>query len=129
MLASGQVVMARLVPNAVWELLESGDVAMSWENAIAWNETNHILKGTENYDLAMDYVEFLVDPQRQADMSLVSHNGPVNEGALDLLDPEVAANLPIPPDSIDTALFQDYAWYGKNYDSMVNAWTEWQATG
>lgn len=129
MLASGSVVMARMSVAPLWDLITSGKLAVNWTNPICYSENNQIVKGTESYDQAMNYVEYIVDPKRQAELAMISHNGPVTPKALEFIPEDIQEYLPVPPDKASTVVWHDYEFYGSGYDELVERWDKWRLEG
>lgn len=128
MLATGQVSIARMHIPTIWDLVIDGTVTVNWPEAICWTEMVHIIKGAD-MEAAMDYVEVIADPEIQAEMVQQSHAGPVNRDALELVPEDIRDLLPVPEQYLEQVVWQDYEWYGANYEDMAERWNTWQLEG
>ena len=126
MLATNQAQMVRTAVESAWDLVQSGEISVNWTNAICWTESIHILKGAANVDGAVAYLEYVVSPENQAAYAMAAHVGPVNPDAYEFIPEELHDLLPVPPEALDTVIWQDYQWYGDNYDNMVEEFDKWR---
>ena len=72
------------------------------EGAIAWNQGYMMMKNAKNTEQAYAWLNFQNTPEGGAAMSTVYSANPVGKGAVDLLDPKVAAfyNAAFPGDAL-----------------------------
>jgi spermidine/putrescine transport system substrate-binding protein len=72
------------------------------EGAIAWNQGYMMMKNAKNTEQAYEWLNFQNTPEGGAAMSTVYSANPVGKGAVDLLDPKVAAfyNAAFPGDAL-----------------------------
>lgn len=87
---------------------------------IVWNQGLYeiggwcIPKGTPNVALARDYIRSTLDAKRQAVYSNSTLDGPVNKGALGLMDPKRAALMPTWPDNFKQLTKFDNEFWSRN---------------
>lgn len=124
MLANKDVAMARLSISPIWELVTSGQLAVTYNQAICWNESLHIIKGA-NYDAAMKYIIYEMDPVRQAAFAQEARYGPSNLAAFEYIPDDIEALLPGSPAMEADLLIEDYQWYGDYYEEMAEEWNLW----
>jgi spermidine/putrescine transport system substrate-binding protein len=72
------------------------------EGAIAWNQGYMMMKNAKNTEQAVEWLNFQATPAGGAAMATVYSANPVGKGAVDLLDPKVAAfyNSAFPSDAL-----------------------------
>ncbi|GAA3882465.1 ABC transporter substrate-binding protein [Gibbsiella dentisursi] len=126
------------------QLLQSGEVDLSdtWNAralaaihsgapvSIVWQGTYSvdgwaIVKGTSKLKQAQQFVRFCMRPDRQAEYSALTSNGPSNSKALSMMDPAAAQQLATHPKNLQGLVRQDDAWWGKNYDAANERFQEW----
>jgi putative spermidine/putrescine transport system substrate-binding protein len=125
MLSSGRVDMVRMSTAPFFDLIQSGDVAVSWAEPICSLDSIEIVGNTEQYEEAMAFIEFQAQPERQAEYAILSHNGPITPEAFEFIPDDIEVALPGSPDTAANIVWSDNQWYGENYDEMVERWNEW----
>lgn len=104
---------------------EGGPVAMSWEGASRRMNAWLVPSGSEKVDLAMQFIDFASQPERQAKFAELSGYGPTNKAAVDSLDEETIKKLPSNPDWFDAGFDWDASWWAKNEEAMLKRWSKW----
>ena len=125
MLANKDVAMARMNVSPIWDMLTAGNLAVTFNEAICWTESLHVVKGG-NYDAAMKYLAFVADPKRQAEFAEKAKVGPINPEAFQFIPENLATLLPGNPGQAGQVFEQDYEWYGNNYETLAEEWTKWR---
>lgn len=130
------------------QLLQSGEVSLSdtWNSRalaaihagapvkIVWQGTYSvdgwsIVSGTPRLAQARQFIKFCMRPDRQAEYSALTSNGPSNSKALGLMDKSAAQQLATWPENLKGLVRQDAAWWGKNYDAANERFQEWLIGG
>lgn len=133
------------------QLLASGDLAMTYawngrvstanrqdkrDFRIVWDaghlngsEYYAVMKGTPNLDNALGFLKFAAEPAQQAAFTNITPYAPLNNEAIPLLDPGLAADLP--SNHMNTAVDQDdpayVSFWLDNMDSLNERFAAWQA--
>lgn len=71
-----------------------------------------LLKGSRNLELAHKFINFAIDPERQARMAKAVPYGPTNLDAFRFLTADEAAVVPTSPDNIKKQFWWDVSWWG-----------------
>ena len=72
-----------------------------------------LVKGSQNKDMAMKFIDFALDAKRQAGMVKENPYGPSHAKAFDHLTKEEARDLTTSPDNIGRQFWIDEEWWGK----------------
>lgn len=84
-----------------------------------------ILKGTKNYDLAMEFIAFASTPEQQAELTKYIPYGPTNRKAFDYIDKSVWQYLPTSPENLAKQVVVDVNWWVKNFDQVNERFQAW----
>jgi putative spermidine/putrescine transport system substrate-binding protein len=124
LLASREVVLGSAYNGRIYIGMQKGaPVAIEWAQANAQLQIQCILRGSKNQENAQKYVDFIMQPQVQAEFSKMIPYGPTNRKAFDHLPAEVSRNL---PNFYESQIFyQDAVWWSDNRDHVEKAWNEW----
>ncbi|ONG52927.1 spermidine/putrescine ABC transporter substrate-binding protein [Pseudoroseomonas deserti] len=144
----------QLKPSIIWwergsqpaQLLASGELAMtvayngritaanqtdnrnfgiSWRNNLFTLDSWVVMKGTPNRAAALNFINFVTQPARQAEMPPRIPYGPTARGAQDGLPAAVQANLPTTPANAEGALqISDQFWLD-NLDKLNQRFNNW----
>ncbi|MCC7274604.1 MAG: polyamine ABC transporter substrate-binding protein [Alphaproteobacteria bacterium] len=107
-------------------ILEGQPFGISFDGAAITFEGWVIPKGSKNYDAAMKFITFALQPQRQADLTKYIAFGPTNQKALPLVDPKVMAVLPSQPDNFKKGFLFSGDWWGPNLEKATERFNEWR---
>jgi putative spermidine/putrescine transport system substrate-binding protein len=72
-----------------------------------------IVKGGRNRDLAMAFINFAIDPEKQANMAKRVPYGPTSTEAFKFLSDDEAAVVPTSPRNIEKQFWWDVDWWGR----------------
>ena len=90
---------------------------------IAWTG---VPRGSKNREAAMQFLDFALDPDRQAELSNYSVDAPSHVAAMDKVDPAIRKWLP------DVAskdnCFTDAEWWSTNLEPLTIRYKEWLLT-
>lgn len=128
LLASGEAPLVKAWNGRVYVAANEGQpVANEFNEHLLSYDQVVIPKGYPNKDLAMEWMgHFVHDLEGQADDTVASAYAPVNDEALDLLDPEVVAQLPTSEENAgQRAIVMDYQYWAENYDEVAERFNEW----
>ncbi|WP_419900568.1 ABC transporter substrate-binding protein [Roseomonas sp. USHLN139] len=144
----------QLKPSIIWwergsqpaQLLASGELAMtvayngritaanqtdnrnfgiSWRNNLFTLDSWVVMKGTPNRAAALNFINFVTQPARQAELPPRIPYGPTARGAQDNLPAAVLANLPTTPANAEGALqISDQFWLD-NLDKLNQRFNNW----
>jgi putative spermidine/putrescine transport system substrate-binding protein len=125
-LASGDVVMSSAYNGRIAATQKEGsNLKVVWNGGIYDFDAWAIPKGAKNKDEAMKFIAYVLQPERQKEYSQNIAYGPVNPKAVELLDSDVAAQLPTTPENIKDQVAMDvvfWADYGEALEQRFNAW-------
>jgi putative spermidine/putrescine transport system substrate-binding protein len=127
------------------EQLETGEVAMSlawtsrlyaarqngskfepaWSQPIGVWESLSVVKGSENKDLAMDFIAYALKAKPQARFTETIPLAPVNLAARPRVSGELEQMLPTNPVRKRQLVYQDMSWMSENFEEANEQWTAW----
>ena len=113
---NGRIFNARAEGKPVQEIWDGGLIDMDF-----WV----IPKGSENVDLAMEFIQFASRAEQQAELPKHIPYGPANKMASEGLSAEILANLPTSEAHIDRMIFIDSAWWLENQEEVMEQWEIW----
>jgi putative spermidine/putrescine transport system substrate-binding protein len=123
MLATKQTVLGSAWNGRVQVLVDSrAPVAIEWNQAARQLQTLCIFKGAANVDAAHQYIDFALQPERQAEVARLTGYGPINRKAFDFLDAETTAKMPTAPEHMKTGYTTDAAWWVANRKDVAAQW-------
>lgn len=118
----------------IWNGRASGTIAdgapveLVWPGATLETALWGVAKGSPNAGAAWEFIQFAVQPDRQADFSRHISYGPSNPKAYEFLSDDVADMLPSNPKYKDVVLVVDPIWGGDNRAALAERFTQWLAT-
>ena len=90
---------------------------------IAWTG---MLRGSKNHDASMQFLDFMLEADRQAELANLSYSAPANADGMPMVDAAVAKWLP------DVAskdnCFTDAEWWSTNLEPLTIRYKEWMLT-
>ncbi len=95
-----------------------------WSNPIYSIDSWAIPANSPNKELAMEFLNYVTNAQRQADFSARMPYGPTNMEAPGLMKPEDAAELPAGK-NIETGLFFSDKFWTDHNDAITERWNNW----
>lgn len=125
LLQNGELDMMSAWSTRAYTAISSGaPVGLTWEgvyNIDGWT----IPKGTEKLDLAREFIQYTMDPERQARFTQKLALGPANQKAYDFIDPEQAKNFPTAPGNFDGLILLDAQYWADNQDALTERFEQW----
>lgn len=128
-LAQGAVAMVLSTNSRVTVLKDQGlPVELVWNQAIHEQWTGAAVpKGAPHQDAAFRLVDFMAQPENQAQFARLTFYGPTNSKALELLDDETLDKLPNSPAHAKVAFPMDMQALSEQLDEYNTRYTEWLA--
>ena len=125
MLNSGEITMTPWT-RGITQLIAGDPIGVIYENAILSFEGWTVPKGARNADIAMQFINFAIKPERQAALTNHVAFGPTNIKAMPLVDPKVAKWLPSNPEHWKKGALMSGDWWGPNLQKATEQWNEWR---
>ena len=127
----GQMLLSKEIAVSSWTrapglIVEGQPFGISFDGAAVTFEGWVIPKGSKNYDAAMKFIAFALQPQRQADLTKYIAFGPTNQKALPLVDPKIVAVLASQPDNFKKGFLFSGDWWGPNLEKVTERFNEWR---
>jgi putative spermidine/putrescine transport system substrate-binding protein len=126
LLATGQSAIGSAWSGRIASAAEQGrPVAMNFNQGLLVGDSWVVPKGAPNADVAMDFINFTLQPEQQAALSRNIPYGPTNTAALELLDAKTRATLASSGDNLDRVVPLDARWTAENYQEVSDRWHKW----
>ena len=127
----GQMLLSKEISMSPWTrapglIIEGQPFGISFNGAAITYEGWVIPKGSKNYDSAMKFIAFALQPQRQADLTKYIAFGPTNRKALPLVDPKVTAVLASTPENFKQGFLFSGDYWGSNLTKVTEQFNEWR---
>ena len=100
---------------------------LSWQGSIYDFDFWALPKGAWKGELSRQFVTFASQPQQQKAFSEQIAYGPVNQRAIALLDPTVAAGLPTSPQNMKQAVGMDVGFWATQGPELEKRFESWAA--
>ena len=110
------------------ELIKNGaPYEIVWNEAITESDRQGwvVPVGSPNPKGAMRFIDFAARPEPQAAFARLLYYAPLNTKAFDLLEPEVARQLPTYPDNFRVAHVMNAEWWADNYTQVQRRMERW----
>jgi putative spermidine/putrescine transport system substrate-binding protein len=104
---------------------EGATAEIQWNGGALSGDSWVIPKGTENLDIAMDFINFATRPEVCAAFAAIVPFGPVHVGAFDLLPTSIARQLPTFPANRDVQFAVNFDWWFNNREAVSAQFDEW----
>jgi putative spermidine/putrescine transport system substrate-binding protein len=128
MITSGDIDMVSVWNSRIERLsAEGAPVLIQWNQGALSGDAWVLPNGSENQDVATDFLRFASRPETGAAFSSLLPFGPVNERAFDLLDADFLQRLPTSPELRPQQFFVDQQWWFANRESVGVLFEEWLA--
>ena len=99
-----------------------------WEDNFILYDTLAIVKGSEQVDLAHDYLNFATQPKQQESFANLMPYAPANAKAKPKLD-DVAELFDLSkPEVADQSILIDQQWWADNFDEVSEIWSKWSVS-
>jgi putative spermidine/putrescine transport system substrate-binding protein len=90
-------------------------------------DTIAVPKGAKNPKASMALINYYLGAQQQAKLTELTSYSPINVDAKPQLDALATSYLTTTPERLEDRFPIDLAWWAKNNDAMVGAYTDWLA--
>ncbi len=126
LLADGEVDLAAAFNGRITGIQKEGvPVAIQWNQQILLLAYNGVVKGTKKKDMAMRFLAFTLQPERQAAwVKMIPYPGP-SKKMFDLLSPELSRTLPTYPEYYKHSVRRDYGYWVANEERLMEEWNAW----
>ena len=129
LLRDGEVDMISIWNARASELKNQGvPVEIVWEDAPVYNTMWGVVKGAPHAREAWEFIQFAVQPERQAEFSRRLYYGPSNPAAYQYLSPEVSRQLPTSPENAKATFSTNLEWEAANSAAIQERFTQWLAS-
>lgn len=106
---------------------ENQPVDYDWNQAIITADSWVIGKGSQNVEMANDFIAFATSPQVVADYAVeYPGNAPCNNDAYKLMTQEQVDKLASSPEKQKNQVYYDVKWWVDNYDAVYQRFQEWK---
>lgn len=128
LIESGDAVMASTF-NVRAQSAEDVDlVAVQWSGGMISADSWVVPRGSENGDVAMDFINYATRATPSANFSRLVPFGPVNTEAFGLLRDDRLALMPNTPNRRAVQFYQGWNWWADNLAAVSDAFEEWLRT-
>ena len=128
LLEAGQVDMALLWSGRAYSAVKNGaKFAPMWDQWMPEADTIAVPKGAKNPKASMALINYYLGAQQQAKLTELTSYSPINVDAKPQLDALATSYLTTTPERLADRFPIDLAWWSKNNDAMVGAYTDWLA--
>lgn len=130
LLSSAEVPLMQAWNGRVFAAAKAGQpVANEWNQHLVSYDQWIIPKGTPQEAQAQAWLaHYVKDLKGQAAYADATAYAPVSKGAMDLVDPTVAKELPtFPANAAKRSVIVDYSYWAANYDKVTERLNEWAA--
>ncbi len=122
---SGQVGLASAW-NVRADILEDPDaVALQWNGGMLSGQSWVVPRGTQNEDVAMDFINFATRAAPSANFARLVPFGPVNLDALALLRPDRRALLPNADPHRELQFVENWNYWADNVEGLTEQFNAW----
>jgi putative spermidine/putrescine transport system substrate-binding protein len=123
LLKTGEIVMTPWT-RTITQVLAGDPLGWSYEGAAITYEGWTVPKGAPHAENAMKFINFALQPQRQAELTKHIAFGPTNQKALPLVDARLRPLLP--SENIKKGFLLSGDWWGPNLQRVQEQWNEWR---
>jgi putative spermidine/putrescine transport system substrate-binding protein len=128
MLESGQVDMALLWSGRAYSAVKNGaPYAPLWDKWMPEADAIAVPVGAKNPKASMAMINYYLGSEQQAKLSELTSYSPINTDAKPKLDSLAQSFVTTTPERAKDVFALDNAWWAKNHDEMVTAYTSWLA--
>jgi putative spermidine/putrescine transport system substrate-binding protein len=100
-------------------------VDFSFNQAVLLTDSMVIPRGAKNKHESMEFIEFVLEPDSQANFARRMPYGPVREKAMDQLDPARRAMMPTAPENFSRGVLVNAAWWAQHGADAVERFNNW----
>jgi len=130
LLADGEVVMTTgwngRIYNAVVQ--EGKNFKIVWDGQAIDYDVWIVPAGHPEKDLAMKFIQYASLPEVMARQSQYISYGPTTYPASELVNPDIAPDLPTSPQNLTNAFWRDTVWWADHGEELVERFNVWKAS-
>lgn len=112
-------------PRAQAAINDGAPVEIAWIEGLYTISGYSIPRGNPKADLGRKFIEFTLDPERQAKYTEILAVSPTHLRGYDFVAPDKQAGLPTAPGRIEKLRFIDKDFWGENLDSVTERFETW----
>ena len=128
LIRDGEVDMIMIWNGRASDVITKGaPVELVWSGATLETIVAGVAKGAPNAGAGWEYIQFVQQPDRQAEFAKRIFYGPPNAKAFDFISEDVAKLLPGNPKYKDLVLPVDPIWGGDNRAKLAERFSQWLA--
>lgn len=129
LLNSGDIDMVAAWHSRIERVRQDGvPVEIQWNGGALSGDAWVIPKGSQNRDVAMDFINFATRPEVCAAFAQLAPFGPVNVHAFDLMDEQAARQSPSFPENRALQFIVNFDWWFKHQEQVNEQFEAWLAT-
>lgn len=126
MLADKEIVLGSFWNGRIQVLIDRGaPLGVEWGENMIEVQAVSIFKDAKNAANGQRLIDFMLQPEVQAQYCRDLTYGPTNAKTIELLPPEQLARMPGSPASRDQGFYKDVAWWEDNRDRVNRMWSRW----
>lgn len=126
LLASGEVSLAAAWNGRIMSAkAEGAPENVEYTNAVIMSDSWVVPKGAPNKELAMEFINYAVQKEKQAEFSKLIPYSPANLDAIDLLDEETISELGQTGPNRESQIVVDLEWWVENFDEVNERFQAW----
>jgi putative spermidine/putrescine transport system substrate-binding protein len=137
LIAAGEAVVGCTIGSRATSAKKAGaDVDVDYNQGKVSPDNWCLVKDSANKKAALDFINFALDPKRQAEVSKRVPYGPSNKDAFAHLTPAEAADLNTAPENLKKQFWWDVAWWGTpgadgktERDRQAERYAQWMVKG
>jgi putative spermidine/putrescine transport system substrate-binding protein len=128
LLTDGEVDMAPTWNARAATATEKGaPIGIEWNQGFLYYDMWSVPKGAPNAKAAMQFINYCLDAQRQAQFATMYPYGPTNKRAIDLIPANVRAQQPTAPQNFEKQILFDDQWWATRLTGLTERFALWTA--
>lgn len=117
-------------------LIENKPFELLWDGQVLEQEYLVMVKGTENYDEALDFMIFATAPEQQAAQAKWINYGPMRKSGLDIISANepffhngqnILPHMPNRKEVLNRSVIADPYWWADNGSVVLDRFTAWMS--
>lgn len=126
MLETGQVAMSSVFSGRIPAAVDRGEpLEILWDHQVWVYDVWGIPRHGRNIDRAKDFIQFATSTPSLARQASYIPYGPVRQSSLELIEPELRAQLPTAEQNMTTAIEMDAQWWSENLEQLNLRFERW----
>lgn len=125
LLKTGEITMTPWT-RTITSVLAGEPLGFTYNGAAIGYESWTVPSGAPHVENAMKFINYALQPERQAELTKYVSFGPTNRKALAFVDSKLRPLLPTDPDNIKRGFLLNGDWWGLNLEKVQEQWNEWR---